>query len=76
MMHTDTSMTPAQKEMILDAIGPFYKQELLSRLTGPQLHELWLLSCERANPYADLDTSITKMYREELCIDGLGDIRD
>lgn len=72
--HTST-LTPAQRIAILDGLHPFYGAKLMMRFTDPQLYELWLIETGRPNPYRVLDSSVTKMYKEELCIDGLGDTR-
>ncbi len=72
--HTST-LTPAQRMAMLDVLRPFHKAEVLMRLTDPQMHELWILETGRSNPYRVLDSSVTRMYPEELSIDGLGEIR-
>jgi hypothetical protein len=73
-MHTST-LTPQQRIMLIESLVPFHSPRFLAKLTDPQLHELWHIVAEYKNIYANQETSITKMYKEELNIDATGEIR-
>ena len=46
-------MTQHQRSELIRILRVFHDLEELSKLTDPQLHELWLVECEYENPYKD-----------------------